>query len=105
MVEVQDRKSTWETLQQQAGAFKGVVSVRSEVYQQDVIVYGACQFEQAALDARLVCNPGPVKRLCWALDERLQTQFEWQEDRDVATGRKSLMIVSSQRLSRRFVMM
>ncbi len=50
-------QSTWETVQQQAGAYQSIASVRSGVYQQYVIVYVTCQFEQAALDVRLVFNP------------------------------------------------
>lgn len=50
-------QSIWETVQQQAGAYQSVTSVRSEVYQQYVIVYATCQFEQAALDVKLVFNP------------------------------------------------
>lgn len=50
-------QSIWETVQQQAGAYQSVTSVRSEVYQQYVIVYVTCQFEQAALDVKLVFNP------------------------------------------------
>jgi hypothetical protein len=35
---------------------------------------------------------GPVKRPCWVLDERLQTQFEWQEYLDAAAGRKPMVL-------------
>ncbi|MGD0154232.1 MAG: alpha/beta fold hydrolase [Thermacetogeniaceae bacterium] len=47
----------WEMVQQQAGAYQSIESVRSEVYQQYIIVYVTCQFEQAALDVKLVFNP------------------------------------------------
>jgi len=38
------------------------------------------------------CCMGPIKRPCWALDERLQTQFEWQEYLDAAAGRKPMAL-------------
>jgi hypothetical protein len=38
------------------------------------------------------CCLGPIKRPSWALDERLQTQFEWQEYLDAAAGRKPMAL-------------
>jgi hypothetical protein len=35
---------------------------------------------------------GQVKRPCWALDERLQMQFEWQEYLDAAAGRNPMAL-------------
>jgi hypothetical protein len=43
------------------------------------------------------CCLGPIKRPCWALDERLQTQFEWQEYLDVAASRKPMVLRKERR--------
>jgi hypothetical protein len=38
------------------------------------------------------CCLGPSRRPCWALDEHLQMQFEWQEYLDSAVGRKPMAL-------------
>ena len=43
------------------------------------------------------CCLGPIKRPCWALDERLQMQFEWQEYLDAAAGRKPMALRKERR--------
>jgi hypothetical protein len=43
------------------------------------------------------CCMGPIKRPSWALDERLQMQFEWQEYLDAAAGRKPMALRKERR--------
>jgi dienelactone hydrolase len=50
-------KQTWETLVSQCGAFGKREGFRTEKFQQYDITYVTCQFEKAALDARIVFNP------------------------------------------------
>jgi hypothetical protein len=38
------------------------------------------------------CCLGPNRRPCWALDERLMVQFEWQEYLDAAASRKPMAL-------------
>lgn len=47
-------QSTWETLLQQAGAFKSQVGVRTEKQNQYSAAFITCQFEKAKLDVKVV---------------------------------------------------
>jgi dienelactone hydrolase len=56
-------KQTWETLVSQCGAFGKREGFRTEKFQQYDITYVTCQFEKAALDAKIVFNPaGKIKQ-------------------------------------------
>jgi dienelactone hydrolase len=51
-------QQAWEQLQAQAGNWQSITGVRTENYQQDVIVYVTCKFEKLSADLQLSFNPG-----------------------------------------------
>jgi hypothetical protein len=58
-----------------------------------VINQHAEELTQLEIGNRFIeCCLGPIKRPSWALDERLQMQFEWQEYLDAAVGRNPMAL-------------